>query len=373
MFRFLKTLRKKGGSPDYVFITTVFILVIFGLAMLSSASSDLGKIHFNDTFYYLKHQILYGLSLGIAGFLAGYFIPYKKWKTAAPYLLIISIIALILVFTPLGMHAGGATRWINLGPLSVQPAELLKLNFIIYLAAWLSSKKANRQSSFNEGLLPLLILLGFISVLVILQPATTTIAIILVSSLVIYFVSGAKLKYIAGIILLGVVAIGAVISITPYRYQRVIDYINHNKADIQGSGYQRNQALIAIGSGGLTGVGYGQATAKYKFLPEPFGDSIFAVIAEELGFLGAIFLITLFALIFIRGFKIAMNCRDQFGRLIVIGFISIVALQAFINIGAISGILPLTGVPLPFVSYGGTALAIFLTMMGIIANISRYN
>ncbi len=364
---------KSGHAPDYVFLLTLGMLLVVGLIMLSSASSDLGKIKFNDTFYYLKHQIYYGLSLGVVGFLIAYFIPYKKWQSFAVLLLAVSIVALLLVFTPLGMRSGGATRWLNFGPLSVQPAEILKLTFIIYLSAWLTSKKKNRQTNFYEGFLPFLVISGVIAGLVILQPATTTIVILMAASLIVYFVSGAKVRYIGGIIGIGTLILAALILVTPYRFSRVTNYLNNSPDNLQTTGYHRNQALIAIGSGGLTGVGYGQSTSKYKFLPEPIGDSIFAVIAEELGFIGAVFLISLYILFFVRGLIIAKNSRDQFAKLVVIGFISIIAIQTFINIGAISGLLPLTGVPLPFVSYGGTSLAIFLTMIGIIANISKYS
>jgi cell division protein FtsW len=192
------------------------------------------------------------------------------------------------------------------------------------------------------------------------------------ASLIVYFVSGAKLRYIFGIFMIGVVALAGLVMITPYRFNRVMNYLQNNNSDVLNSGYHRNQALISIGSGGISGVGYGQSTTKYKFLPEPIGDSIFAVIAEEFGFIGSIFVIAVFVLIFIRGILISKNSRDDFGKLAVVGFISIISIQTVINLGAISGLLPLTGVPLPFISYGGTALAIFLTMIGIIGNISKY-
>lgn len=364
---------KKGHAPDYAFLFALGLLLIFGLIMLSSASSDLGKMKFDDTYYYLTHQIYYGLSLGVIGFLAGYFIPYKKWQAIAVPLLAVSIFALLIVFTPLGMRSGGASRWINLGPFSVQPAEILKLTFIIYLSAWLSGKRKNRTTSFFEGFLPFLIISAIIAVLVVLQPATTTIFILLAASMIVYFINGARIRYIAGMVLLGVLLLAILVAVTPYRLQRVVNFINGDNTDVLSSGYHRNQALIAIGSGGLTGVGYGQSTSKYRFLPEPIGDSIFAVIAEELGFIAATFLIALYIFIFMRGLAIARGCRDQFGKLVVMGFISIIAIQTFINIGAISGLLPLTGVPLPFISYGGTALAIFMTMSGIIVNISKYS
>lgn len=373
MNKFFKT-KKSGHAPDYVFLWTLGILVVFGIAMLSSASSDLGKVKFNDTFYYLKHQIYYGLVPGILGFLFASFFYFKRWQTYAFYLLIGSVAALLLVFTPLGMHAGGATRWINVGPISLQPAELLKLTFIIYIAAWLSGKKTKRQTSFKEGYLPFLLISGFIAILIVLQPATTTVVVIMLASLIVYFMSGAKFKYIALTIALGVIGLAALIVVTPYRAERIINYFRQSgdKVDVLGKGYHLEQAKIAIGSGGMTGVGYGQSTTKYKSLPEPIGDSIFAVIAEEFGFAGSIFVIALFTLLFTRGLIIANRCKDKFGQLTVIGIISVLAIQAFINIGSISGVLPFTGIPLPFISYGGTALAIFLTMMGVVANISKH-
>lgn len=364
--------RRGGHAPDYVFLWTLGILVVFGIFMLSSASSDLGKIKFDDTFYYLKHQIYYGLLPGIAGFLAASFLYYKRWQSMALYLLCMSVAALLLVFTPLGMHSGGATRWISVGPVSLQPAELLKLTFIIYMAAWLSGKRSKRQTSFTEGYLPFLSISGFIALLIVLQPATTTVAIIMLASLIVYFMSGAKFKYIALTVLIGFLGLATLVAITPYRMERVKNYFQPGKVDVLGKGYHSEQAKIAIGSGGAMGVGFGQSTTKYKFLPEPIGDSIFAVAAEELGFAGSIVLISLYILLFTRGLLIANRCKDKFGQLTVIGIISVIAIQTFINIGAISGMLPLTGVPLPFISYGGTALAIFLTMMGVVTNISKH-
>lgn len=366
---------KRGHHPDYLFIFCVVFLVILGLVMLSSASSDLGKIKFNDTYYYLKHQLLYGLSLGLLGFLIASFIYYRWWQNLAVVLLLISLVGLALVFTPLGFSHAGATRWLNLGFISVQPSEFLKLTFIIYLAAWLSSDKS-RQTSFLSGLLPFLIISGLIGVLIILQPSTTTFFIIMAASLMVYFISGARISFVLGIIFLGLLCLSLVIAGSQYRRERITTYFNkyfHPEiVDVQTRGYHLNQALMAIGSGGLWGVGFGESTTKFRYLPEPIGDSIFAVVAEELGFIGAIILIGIFLTLFIRGFMIAKNSPDQFAKLTVVGLTSVIALQTFIHIGAISGLIPLTGVSLPFISYGGTSLAVFLTMTGIIVNISKY-
>ena len=363
---------KAGHHPDYTFVFCVFILTIFGLIMLSSASSDLGKIKFNDTYYYLKHQILYGLSIGIVGFLITFNLYYRRLEKAAIPLLIISILALVLVFTPLGYSFKGASRWLNLGPFSIQPAEILKFTFIIYLAAWLSSRKMNRQASFLEGFLPFLLISGAITYLVIIQPATTTVVIIMASGLIAYFVSGARLSYIGGMALLGFLALALIIYLTPYRFERITSFLHPESANSEMAGYHINQAKIAIGSGGLFGVGFGKSTTKYQYLPEPIGDSIFAVIAEELGFIGALILIAVFVALIVKGFIISKNSRDRFAKFAAVGLTSIIAIQVFVHLGAISGLIPLTGVPLPFISYGGTSLAVFLTIAGVIGNISKY-
>ncbi len=372
-------MKKIGHYPDFVFISFIVLLAIFGLIMLSSASSDLGKIKFNDTYYYLKHQLLYGLSLGIFGFLAASLIHYRFWQKLAAPLLLVSVFALVLVFTPLGFTHSSANRWLNLGPFSVQPAELLKFSFIIYLSAWLSSKKesSGRRKSFLTGYLPFLIISGLVAFLIIMQPATTTVAIIMAAGLIVYFISGARLSFVFGTIFLGLLGLTLVITTTSYRMERAETYVktlfSSEAVDAQKEGYHINRALTVIGSGGLTGVGFGKSVAKFKNLPEPIGDSIFAVIAEELGFIGALILIATFIALFMRGIMIAKKSRDQFAALTVVGFISIIVIQTFIHIAANSGLLPLTGVPLPFISYGGTSLAIFLTMAGVITNISKYS
>ncbi|MBI3588905.1 MAG: cell division protein FtsW [Candidatus Liptonbacteria bacterium] len=362
---------KTGHSPDYLLLAVIFILTIFGLVMLSSASSELGKIRFNDSYYYLKHQVISGLLIGLIGFFVAYKFYYPNYKKLALPLLIISLGLLTLVFTKLGVTAGGATRWIRLGPTAFQPAELLKITFILYLAAWLSNAKIQRGKSLAQGFLPFLIVSGVMAVLLILQPATSMVVLLITAGLVVYFLSGAKLKYLGFLGLIGVVALSIIIYLTPYRFERVATFLKSGR-DTRGAGYHLNEALIAIGSGGLTGVGFGDSRTKTNYLPAPIDDSIFAVAAEELGFIGAGSLIVVFGFFVFRLFWISRKIRDQFGRLLLIGFASIIAIQSLVNIAAISGILPLTGLPLPFVSYGGTALAIFLTMSGIAANVSKY-
>ncbi len=363
---------KPGHKPDYLILFCFGFLVLFGLVMLSSASSNLGRASFNDTSYYLKHQLLYGVLPGLIGFFITSKFYYGKYRsrTLSVMLLLVTLVLLGLVFTPFGFSAKGATRWIHFGPVAFQPSELLKLTLVIYLASWLSHSNY-RQKRFKEGALPLLLILGIVSGFLLLEHSTSPVVILLITSLVMYFVSGARLSYVAGIIGVGVLGLAMIVAITPYRAQRVLSYL-HPEADPQASGYQVLQAKIAIGSGGLTGVGYGQSTVKFR-LPEPMGDSIFAVIAEEFGFIGALLLIGIILFLVLRIFLLARASHDRFAQLLLVGFGSLIGIQSFVNVGAMTGVLPLTGTPLPFISYGGTALMVFMTMMGIVVNISKYN
>ncbi|MEK7180752.1 MAG: putative peptidoglycan glycosyltransferase FtsW [Patescibacteria group bacterium] len=362
---------KSGHHPDYFFLALVFILTLFGLVMLSSASSELGKIKFNDSYYYLKHQLANGLLVGVIGFFVFYKLNYGYLKKFALPFLIFCLGLLALVFTKFGVAGGGATRWLHFGPLIFQPAELLKLAFMVYLAAWLSNPRMQRGKSFSEGFLPFIIILGFMAVLLILQPATSMVVILVGAGLIVYFLSGAKLKFLVIIGAIGLVGLTLVVYFTPYRLDRVVGFFRGEK-DLQNSGYHLNEALIAMGSGGIGGVGFGESKTKTNYLPAPIDDSIFAVAGEELGFIGAGSLVAIFGVLVFRIFWLSRNLRDQFGQLLIIGFASVIAIQSIVNISAISGLIPITGVPLPFISYGGTALAVFLIMSGIIGNISRY-
>ncbi len=358
-------------APDYVIVTCSFLLVIIGLAMLTSASSDRGQLKFGDSYFYLKHQLAYGLSLGVILFFLGSKLYYRHLQTFAIPLLIVNFILLLLIFTPLGLNSGGATRWLQLGPVSFQPSELLKITFIVYLASWLSSR-SNREEDFWTGYVPFLALIGITGFLLIFQPSTSTAFILIMTALAMYFSSGAKISYILGTLILGAAAFLIISYLTPYRWQRLMTYLDP-ETDTRTSSYQIIQAKNAIGSGGLWGVGYGQSTTKIRSLPQPIDDSIFAVIAEELGFVGSAFIILLFALVALRSFILSKRAPDKFGQLLFIGFGALITIQSFMHIGAISGLIPLTGVPLPFISYGGTALAIFMGISGIMVNISKHS
>ncbi|MDO8601784.1 MAG: putative peptidoglycan glycosyltransferase FtsW [bacterium] len=362
----------KEHAPDYLILFSTGFLVLFGLFILSSASAHLGQQDFGDSYYYLKHQIYYGLLLGFLGFLITSKIYYGFWRKrwVSLTLFALSIGALLLVFTPLGLTAKGATRWIDIAGLSLQPSEFLKLTLVIYLATWLSSKDF-RNKSFRSGYIPFVLIIGLVSLILFIQHSTSPVVILVMAALVMYFMSGAKWRYVLGTIVVGVAVLALIIANTQYRSDRFLSYLTP-EADPRGAGYHVIQATTAIGAGQLTGVGYGQSIVKYR-LPEPIGDSIFAVIAEEFGFIGVLVLLTVFGALILKIFLLARSMTDTFGRLLLVGFGSILAIQTFVNIGAMTGILPLTGTPLPFISYGGTALMVYLTMMGVVVNVSKYH
>lgn len=357
---------------DYTIIACTLFLVLFGLAMLSSASSPLAQRQFGDSYYYLKHQIFFGLTFGIAGFFLAAWLNYRAYERLALVLLLASIAFLALTLTSWGVEVKGATRWVALGPVRFQPSEFLKITFVLYLAAWLS-KQGERQRNFWGGFFPFLVVTAVISSILLLQHSTSIVGILIATALAVYFASGAKLSYIAGFALVGAAGLALVIYFTPYRLNRVISFLEQESADVRGSGYQLEQARIAIGAGQTAGVGYGQSTTKINRLPESIGDSIFAVIGEELGFVGSAAMLSLFFLLVMRIFFLARRARDRFGQLLLVGFGAMIAVQVFVHVGAISGLIPLTGTPLPFVSYGGTALAVFMTMMGVVVNVSKYS
>lgn len=360
---------KSRGPIDYLALGIIIFLIAVGIALLASASSDLAKVRLDNTDYYIQHQLIYGLGVGLLGFLFGLFVPYSKYKKIAPILLVASIFILLLTFTPLGFSSGGATRWINVGPVTIQPAEILKLTLVIYLAALFSGERSIRQKDLAKGLVPFLIVCGTIASLLFLQRSTSSVVVIMSAAIAIYFVSGAPKRHVFSIIGLGLIALISLALVTPYRLDRVKTFFNPD-TDLSGSGYQIDRALITIGSGGLWGVGFGNSVSKH-YLPERIGDSIFAIFAEEFGFVGASILILAFLVLVLRGFILSKKIRDPFGKLILVGFSTIIGVQASMHIASISGLMPLTGVPLPFISYGGTALAVFMTMSGIILNISR--
>jgi len=362
----------KFFSGDRMFLMFVMALTLAGLAIFASAS--LGLLA-RETSVSVSRNILLqtglGFGLGFIAFLIARAIPLAQLKRFAPHIYIATILLTLLVFIPgLGIHAGGATRWINLHFITLQPAEFLKIGFVLALAWWLAPR-ARQLGDFKKGLLPFIIFIGIPAVILLLQPNTSTTLLIVATGVVMYFVAGAPWRDF-GILAVGIiVALGLVILVRPYVLERIKTFINPS-ANSLSSGYQIQQALIAVGSGGIAGRGFGQSVEKFNYLPEPDGDSVFAVFAEETGFIGALLLLILFVAFAARGIVIAGKSSDLFGGLVALGFSFLIIFQAFINICAMLGIIPLTGLPLPFISHGGTALAATLLMCGLILNVAAH-
>lgn len=371
MKKLKSTLTVKASRPDYVFLVLVGLLVVLGLIFLTSASSVVGYQKFGDSYYYLKRQLLYGLLPGLALFTFFSRYNYQNLRRFALPILLISVALLAAVFIPdLGFEYSGAQRWLHFWGLSFQPSELVKLTFLIYLAAWFAAKGQDNLRDWQKGLLPFVLLLGLVVSLVLLQKDLGTASVIAVSAVITWFVAGANLIHLVLLATAGLAAAWWLIVKVGYRAQRLTVFLQPN-LDPQGIGYHINQALLAVGSGGLFGLGLGYSRQKYQYLPEVAGDSIFAIIAEELGFIFTTIFIVLIISFLWRGFKIARAAPDPFARYLATGILAWLGWQACVNMASMLNILPLTGIPLPFVSAGGTALATALAAIGILTNISR--
>lgn len=363
-------LAKMHSRVDVILLLTTFGLVVFGLVMIASGGIARSLAVYNEPYYFFNHQFIYGFLPGVIVWFLFQKMDYHVWqKWALPFFVATVFLLLIVLIPGIGTTFKGAQRWINLGGLSFQPTELCKLALIAYLAAWLTGSRQKVHASLN-GFLGFIFILGLLGALIMNQPDMGTMGIIAVIAFIMYFVSGARFIFLITLVAGGISAFWLLVKTAPYRMQRLISFLDP-ASDPQGISYQINQALIALGSGGIKGVGLGHGRQKFNYLPEPVGDSIFAILGEELGLVGCVFLISLFLILAWRGFLIAKNAPDPFGRLMAAGITSWFVFQAFINIAAISAIIPLTGVPLPFVSYGGSALIFALGAMGILLNISK--
>ncbi len=360
------------GTMDYVLLMIVSTIILFGLIVLLSASSPNGYHQFGDSYYYLKHQVIFGLIPGIFGLVVFSRIPYTFWKKHAWNLMLISIALLVMVFIP-GLAAGIGTShsWATVGGIfSFQPSEIVKLTFLFYLAGWLGERDERSVQDMKTGFIPFLLALGAIAFLLILQPDTGSMSIIAAMSLAVYFVAGARLDYVGGLVIAGISGLGLLIAATPYRAARFTTFL-HPELDPKGIGYHINQALLALGSGGFFGRGYGHSLQKFQYLPEVAGDSIFAVIGEEMGFVVTVLTIGLFIVFLWRMVDLAKRAPDKFSKYVIVGIAAWIMIQAFENIGSMVALMPITGVPLPFISYGGTSLAILMCAIGVVLNISK--
>ena len=364
-----------GGRMDLPFLLLTLLLTVMGLVMLFSASFPSANYETGDPTFYLKRQGLFAL-LGLAAMVVMSRMNYQKLRRYSVLLVGISLFLLLLVLVPgLGINENGATRWLGKkGVLTFQPSEIAKLAVIVFFADSISKKK-NLMETFKYGIRPYLLLLAFYAVLMLLEPHLSGTILIVGTGVVLIIVGGINKKWAIG-------GIGAVAAVG-FAYVKLVEtgVISYGASRIEmwknpfidplKDGYQLSQSLITIGSGGLTGVGLGKSRQKFLYLPEEHNDFIFAVVCEELGLIGATLVMLVFALLILRGFWIALQARDRFGALLVVGIMTQIGLQTFFNIAVVSGLVPTTGISLPFFSYGGTALALQLFEMGIVLSVSR--
>lgn len=355
---------------DKPFLIAVIVLSVVGFFIFTSAS--LGLLVKNEARFtaIATNQFLFGICLGWAALFVTYKIPFTFWKKWSLVLFIVSILLTLLVFVPgLGMRHGGALRWISIGGFSFQPSEALKLGYIFYLGAFLAKHKQKLANPLF-GLVPFCLISLVVAIILGLQPDNDTLLMTVLAGFSMFFIAGARKKDILILGLIAVIGLATIFATRPYVRERIMTFFNPGENALS-SGYQIQQSMIAIGSGGLLGKGFGQSTQKFSFLPEPIGDSIFAVASEEFGFLGSVLIVGLFVFFAFRGLKIAKHSQDDFGRLITLGIVILIITGSFINISAMLGIIPLSGTPLLFISHGGSALFITLAMTGIVLNVSK--
>ncbi|MGP4040394.1 stage V sporulation protein E [Gracilibacillus sp. D59] len=361
---------KSQHKPDYFLIFVIITILLVGTIMVYSASSIWAEYKFNDSFYFLKRQVLFA-GVGVIAMMIVTNIPYFQWIKYRKWIFISCFILLVAVLIPgIGMVRGGARSWIGVGAFSVQPAEFIKLAMIMFLSGFL----VNHQDSiteFKRGFLPPLLLSLVVFLIIMLQPDLGTGMVFLLTCFLLIFVAGAKIIHFVFLGGFGVIGFLLLIISAPYRINRITAFLDPWQ-DPLGTGFQIIQSLYAIGPGGLLGVGFGNSLQKYFYLPEPHNDFIFAIIAEELGFIGASFVILLFLLFIWRGILTAIYAPDLFARLLAIGIVGMIAIQVMINISVVIGLIPVTGITLPFLSYGGSSLTLTLCSVGILINISKY-
>ncbi|SFC95949.1 stage V sporulation protein E [Clostridium uliginosum] len=362
-----KLKNKNMGQMDYGIFYCVILLLAIGVVMVYSASSYYAMFKNNDSMYFLKKQLLFAV-LGIIVLCITMSIDYHKLKQYTALMMIACIPLLLLVFLFQGVN--GAQRWITLGPLSFQPSELTKYVVVFFLAKSIEAK-GDGIKKFSTGIVPYLVVSGIYAALVLAEKNLSIASVIMIVTFIVLFSAGGRLKHLFGIVAPLMIAAATVFTLGEgYRRARMLNFLNPWK-DPTGNGYQLIQSFYSLGAGGITGLGLGQSRQKTLYMPEPHNDFIFAIIGEELGLIGCMFIITLFIIFIWRGIKVAMKAKDSYGTLLAIGITSVIAVQSLINIAVVTGSMPVTGVPLPFISYGGTSLVINMAAMGVLLNISR--
>lgn len=354
---------------DQILLFVTITLALVGLVMMFSASAVMAGKKFDDSWYYLKRQLVW-LTFGLILLHAVSRIDYIWWKRLSlPLLGLIAALLVMVLIPSIGEEKHGARRWLLLGPISIQPAEMAKLVVVIYLAGYLARKEDGLQD-FSSGLLPPILVVGVFSGLVLREPDLGTVVVVGLVTGGLLFVGGARLSHLSALVLCAIPIGLALILTSPYRRPRLMAFLNPG-SDLANAGHQITQSFLAFGSGGLFGVGLGEGKQKLLFLPEPHTDFVLALVGEELGFVGTCMIILLFAVFVIRGFQIATRARTPFGRYLGVGITTLIGIQALINAGVATGLLPTKGLTLPFVSYGGSSLVVSLTAVGMLLSISR--
>ncbi|WP_227767103.1 stage V sporulation protein E [Zhaonella formicivorans] len=362
-------MRAKKGAPDFAIILSVMLLISIGIIMVFSASAVTSDQVLGDPYFYLKRQIVWA-ALGTVAMFTAMKVDYLRLKKIVNPIFVSCVILLVLVLL-VGDARKGSSRWLGVGSLSFQPSETIKLGMVMFLSRLLSTKQ-EKIKSFSQGVLPVLVLLGIVCGLILAQPDLGTAVAIAGTTYFLLMAAGAKFSHLSLLAVVGMVLVALAIYLAPYRMERFTAFLNP-WADPTDSGFQTIQSLLALGSGGLFGVGLGASRQKLFYLPEKHTDFIFAIIGEELGFIGGALILLLFLLFVWRGFKVAITSPDSFSSLLAAGITTMIALQAIINIGVVTGSLPVTGITLPFISYGGSSLIFTMAAVGLLLNISRYS
>ena len=360
----------RGAAPDTWLVAVVGTLVGIGLVMVFSASSATAYALHHDIAYYLKRQALW-LAIAVVCAAIAYKLDYRLLRKLAPAILIFSLLSLIAVLIPhLGIAAGGARRWLGTSAFAFQPSEFAKLALVIYLAAAIS-RNHERIRSLTRGVWPLLFVTFTLAGLVFLEPDMGTASLVVFTAFVVLFVAGARVPHLLAVILVTAPPIVLSILSSPYKRARILAFLDPWK-DAQNTGFHIVQSLLALGSGSVLGVGLGLSRQKFFYLPEQYTDFIFAIVGEELGLIGALFVIVLFLFFAYRATKIALAAADQFGFFLVVGCTAVIVVQAFVNIGVTTSSWPVTGVPLPFISFGGSSLIVSLVCVALILNVGAH-
>jgi cell division protein FtsW len=361
----------KKSTPDFILIIVTLTLLAVGLIMVYSASAVWADYKFDDSFFFAKRQLLFA-AVGVFAMFFIMNVEYWTWKNWAKVLIIICFVLLVLVLIPgIGVLRNGSRSWIGVGAFSIQPSEFMKLAMIAFLAKYLSENQ-RYITSFRKGVLPSLLLVFTAFGMIMLQPDLGTGTVMVGTCVVMIFISGARVMHFAWMGIAGLAGFAALVLSAPYRIKRITSFLDPWE-DPLNSGFQIIQSLYAIGPGGLFGLGLGESRQKFFYLPEPQNDFIFAILAEELGFIGGTFVLLLFSLVLWRGIRIALGAPDLFGSFLAVGIVSMIAIQVMINVGVVTGMMPVTGITLPFLSYGGSSLTLMLLAVGVLLNISRYS